>query len=244
MAREELVIVSDAASVAREAAERLTLLACEAVEVRGRFSLVLSGGSTPGALYRMLAAESYGSQVPWAGVHLFWGDERNVPPDDAGSNYHLAYETLISQVPIPAENVHRLPGELEPEAAARAYESALTGYFCGPHSRFDLVLLGLGGDGHTASLFPGSLTLEEEHRLVLPVQANYQNRPANRVTLTLPAINAARDILFLVTGESKADIVAAVLSGPQAGLPAQRVRPTAGKVTWLLDTGAAANLGS
>jgi 6-phosphogluconolactonase len=242
MAHGEIVIVSDAASVARGAAERLSLLACEAVENRERFSLVLSGGSTPGALYRLLAAEPYASQILWTGVHLFWGDERSVPPGDPGSNYHLAYETLISQVPIPAENVHPMPGELEPEAAARAYESALTDYFCGPHSRFDLVLLGLGGDGHTASLFPGSRALEESQRLALPVQASYQDRPAHRVTLTLPAINAARDILFLVTGETKSAIVAAVLDGPKVGLPAQRVRPTAGQVTWLLDAVAAAGL--
>jgi 6-phosphogluconolactonase len=244
MVRREVVVVEDTAAMAEEAAARIAASACEAVDLRGRFSLVLSGGSTPGLLYRLLASDPYAARIPWSGVHLFWGDERNVPPDDAGSNYRLAQETLISQVPIPTENVHRLPGELEPQAAALAYESALTDFFCGPRPRFDFVLLGLGGDGHTASLFPGSPALEEMDRLTMPVEASYQDRPAHRVTLTLPAINSARDILFLVAGEGKAGIVAAVLLGKSAALPAQRVRPMTGQVTWLLEVGAAAGLDS
>jgi 6-phosphogluconolactonase len=242
MSDNEPIIFPDPASVAHAAASLIIRLARESVDTRGRFSLALSGGSTPGALYRLLATEPHAAKVPWPYVHLFWGDERCVPPDDPGSNYNLAYRTLISEVPIPDENVHRVPGELEPDAAALAYESALTGYFCGPHTRLDLILLGLGADGHTASLFPGSAALEEKKRLALPVQAMYQDRPTARVTLTLPAINAARNVLFLVTGESKAGILATALGHPGTGLPAQLVRPVAGQVTWLLDAAAAAGL--
>jgi 6-phosphogluconolactonase len=191
----------------------------------------------------LLAGEPYRARIPWDQVHLFWGDERCVPPDDPGSNYHLAGETLISQVPIPPENVHRMRGELEPGAAARAYERELHDYFCGPRPRFDLVLLGLGEDGHTASLFPDSPLLAEAERLVAPATALYQDRPAQRLTLTLPAINSARQVLFLVGGSAKSQIVQSVVEGPAGQLPAQRIQPTAGQLTWLLDAAAASSLG-
>lgn len=238
----EIFVVPDSEVVAREAAQRLTNLALEAVESRGRFSVALSGGSTPGALYKLLAEDPYRGQIPWQGVHLFWGDERCVPPDDQCSNYWLVSETLIAHVPIPSENVHRVHGELGPEVAARSYARALRDYFCGPRTRFDLVLLGLGGDGHTASLFPESDALREKERLAAAVEAHYQDRPAHRVTLSLPAINSARQVLFLVTGSAKAGILQAVLEGPDRGLPAQRIRPTAGQLTWLLDAAAASQL--
>ena len=238
----EIVVVPDPEVLAREAAQRFADLAREAVEFRGRFSVALSGGSTPGGLYRLLAEEPYRAQIPWDGVHLFWGDERCVPPDDPGSSFRLAEDTLIARVPIPPGNVHRVPGELGPEAAARVYETMLQDFFCGPRPRLDLVLLGLGEDGHTASLFPGSSALDENERLVAPVTAFYQDRPAQRVTLTLPAINGARQILFLASGKAKANIVQAVIEGPVGQFPAQRVRPTAGQLTWLLDTAAASRL--
>lgn len=238
----EIVIFSDPPALAREAAQRFTDLAREAVESRGRFSVALSGGSTPGGLYRLLAQDPFRRQVPWQQVHLFWADERSVPPDDPESNYRLAREALIDRVPIPAGNVHRVQGELEPGAAARAYERDLSDYFCGPRTRFDLVLLGLGGDGHTASLFPGSDALQESDRLALAVEAHYEGRPASRVTLTLPAINSARHVWFLVTGSAKAGIVRAVLEGEGSDLPAQQIRPTAGALIWLLDSGAASQL--
>jgi 6-phosphogluconolactonase len=237
----EIVIVPDAEALAREAAQRFVQLAREAAGSRGRFSAALSGGSTPGHLYRLLAGAPYRDQVPWEEVHLFWGDERCVPPGDPGSNYRLADEELIAHVPIPADNVHRVRGELETDAAARAYERELHDYFCGPRARFDLVLLGLGEDGHTASLFPGSPLLAGAERLVAPAMAAYQDRPAQRVTLTLAAINTARQVLFLVSGEAKAGIVQAVREG-EGRFPAGLVRPTAGQLTWLLDTAAAANL--
>jgi 6-phosphogluconolactonase len=190
----------------------------------------------------MLAEEPYRTQIPWAQVHLFWGDERCVPADDPDSNYRLASETLIERVPIPPANVHRVRGELEPGAAARAYERDLHDFFCGPRTRFDLALLGVGSDGHTASLFPGSAALQETQRMALAVEAEYGGRPANRVTLTLPAINSARETWFLVTGSDKAGIVQAVLEEPDRNLPAQRICPTAGALTWLLDAGAAGQL--
>jgi 6-phosphogluconolactonase len=238
----EVTVLVDPEALARQAAQRFAELAREAAASRGRFSVALSGGSSPGKLYKLLAREPYRTQIPWDQVHLFWGDERCVPPDDPGSNYHLAEGALISQVPIPAENVHRMRGELEPGAAARAYDRELQDFFCGPRPRFDLVLLGLGEDGHTASLFPGSPLLDEAERLVAPATAVYQNRPAQRMTLTLPAINAARQVLFLVTGSTKAQIVRAAVKDPAGQLPAQRIQPTAGRLTWLLDAPAASAL--
>jgi 6-phosphogluconolactonase len=235
----EIVVLADADAVAHEAAQRFVDQAIAAVDVRGRFSVALSGGDTPGRLYRLLAEEPHRQRVPWERIHLFWGDERCVPPDHPGSNYRLAAEWLIDRVPIPPDNVHRLRGELEPKAAARLYALELVDYFCGPRPRFDFVLLGLGSDGHTASLFPGSPALRETEHLAVAVEASYEDRPAHRVTLTLPAINAARSILFLVTGEAKAEIVHRVLDGPAGQLPARLVDPVAGQLTWLLDAAAA-----
>ncbi|MFN2244299.1 MAG: 6-phosphogluconolactonase [Anaerolineae bacterium] len=234
-----VVVLPDPGALAHEAARRFVALAREAAESRGRFSAALSGGSTPGGLYRLLAEEPYSVQVPWDAVHLFWGDERCVPPDDPGSNYHLAEEILLSRVPIPPENVHRVLGELEPASAARDYEQEIQDFFCGPHARFDLILLGLGEDGHTASLFPGSPALAGTERLVAAATAVYQDRPAQRVTLTLPALNSARQVLFLVAGSAKAGIVQSVLEGADERLPARRVQPVAGGLTWLLDAQAA-----
>jgi 6-phosphogluconolactonase len=239
----EILILPGPEAVAREAARRFVALSREAAGSRGRFSVALSGGSTPGLLYRLLAGELYRAQIPWEEVHLFWGDERCVPPGDPGSNHYLAQETLISRVPIPPGNVHRVRGELEPEVAAQAYAQELQDFFCGPHARFDLVLLGLGEDGHTASLFPDSPLLSETERLVAAATAVYQDRPAERVTLTLPAINASRQILFLVTGFAKASVVQAIMAGAAQRLPAQRIRPTAGQLEWLLDAEAARLIG-
>jgi 6-phosphogluconolactonase len=238
----EIVVVPDPSALASKAAQHFAILALEAIGSRGRFSVALSGGSTPGALYSLLAEAPYREQIPWEGVHLFWSDERCVPPDDPDSNYWLANERLIAHVPILGENVHRLRGELQPEAAARGYDRTLRDFFCGPRPRFDLVLLGLGSDGHTASLFPGSDALHETERLAVAVEAHYQDRPAQRVTLTLPAINTARQVLFLIAGRAKAGIVHAALEGPGGRFPAQYVQPTAGQLTWLLDAEAAGQL--
>jgi 6-phosphogluconolactonase len=233
------VVLPDPGQLAEEAARHFATQAREAVGTHGRFSVVLSGGSTPEGLYRRLGQPAYRDQVPWDAVHLFWGDERCVAPDHPESNYRLAHDTLLEHVPIPPDHVHRMRGEGEPDAAARAYARALEDFFCGPHPRFDLVLLGLGEDGHTASLFPGSHALEETERLVVAVEADYGSRPTCRLTLTPPALRAARHVLFLVTGAGKASILAQVLTGEAGELPAMRVAPTAGEVTWLVDEAAA-----
>lgn len=238
----EIIVTPDAEALTRKAAQRFSDLAREAVEHRGRFSVALSGGSTPGSLYRLLAAQPYRDQIPWQDVYLFWGDERCVPPSDPGSNYRLAERALIRHVPLPADNLFRMRGELSPDAAARNYDKVLQDFFCGPRPRFDLVLLGLGSDGHTASLFPGTSALLEAQQLAVQVEAHYRDRPAWRITLTLPAINTARHVLFLVQGEDKARIVQALLEDPEASFPAQLVRPGAGRLTWLLDAQAASLL--
>lgn len=239
----EIVVVPDPDELAHEAARRFTRLALEAAAAAGsQFSVALSGGSTPGALYRRLAEDPHRQRIPWEQVHIFWGDERCVPPDHPGSNFRLADEALLSRIPVPPGNVHRVHGELEPEAAAHAYAAELRAFFGAQWPRFELVLLGLGGDGHTASLFPGSAALQETARSVVAVTAHYQNRPASRVTLAPPAINAARQVLFLVTGTAKAEIVQAVLEGPAGRFPAQQIHPTAGQLTWLVDAAAASQL--
>ncbi len=234
----EIVIFPDPQTLAQEAADRFVQLARAKVAEGDRLSVALSGGSTPAPLYRRLAQAPLREAIPWQRVHLFWGDERCVPPQHPESNFGRAKEILIDHLSIPAGNVHRIRGELEPEAAALACAVGLHAFFGRAWPRFDLVLLGLGADGHTASLFPGSPILEETTRSVVPVKAQYQGRPAWRVTLTLPAINAARQVIFLVTGASKADVLQTVLMGPQT-LPAQRVRPKSGQLTWLVDAEAA-----
>ena len=208
-------------------------------------SLVLSGGGTPLALYERLAQDP--AAIDWARVHVFWGDERLVPPDDPGSNYAAAHDALLRHVPLPEANVHRVKTELDEVAAIADYAEQLRDFAqrhdpgCpSPWLRFDVVLLGLGEDGHTASLFPGS-----EATCIVPVQpaeAAYDGRPARRVTLTPIVFNDARRVVFLVTGANKAPAVAAAL-GPERDpkrYPAQRIEPTDGELVWFLD-GAAAN---
>ena len=230
----EIQTYPDAASLARAAAEHFVTLAAEATAVRGRFAVALSGGSTPHATYTLLASDEFAARVDWPRVHVFWGDERCVPPDHPESNFRLAHEVLFSRVPIPSGNIHRAQGELEPEVAAQAYAEELLAFFGAPWPRFDLILLGMGDDGHVASLFPGSAALRETVRPVVAVTAYYQDRPAHRVTLTPPAINVARQVLFLVTGANKAETLQAVLKGPDGRFPAQQIRPTSGRLTWLV----------
>jgi len=206
----------------------------------GRFSLVLAGGSTPSTLYRVLAGENR-EQVPWARLHLFWGDERYVPLDDPRSNYRLVRDSLLEDVPIPAENVHPMPTHLpDPEDAARAYEGTLRAYFPTSRPRLDLVLLGMGPDGHTASLFPHSPALDEQRRWVVPVRAPID--PPVRLTLTLPVLNNAACVFFLVAGAEKAEALRRTLAGPSGPdpTPASAVRPPGGRLVWWVDEKAAA----
>lgn len=232
-----LIILPNPDALAQEAAVRFVELAREAIAQRGRFVAALAGGSTPRATYSLLTREPFASDVDWSRVHLFWGDERCVSPDHPKSNYRMARETLLDYVPIPSENVHRIPGELAPTRAAAVYARELTA-FLAPRDRFDLVLLGLGEDGHTASLFPGSPVLEERAQVVAAVYAEHLQ--SWRVTLTLSPINAARHVVFLVSGAAKEKALARVRAGEP--LPAGLVRPTRGPLTWLVDRDAAGEL--
>jgi len=243
-----LEILPDAEAVARRGADLFTLYAREAAAGRGRFAAALSGGETPRALYRQLARQTIAQKIPWRRVHLYWGDERCVPPDDPASNYGSARDALIKHVTIPPENVHRMHGEDEPQAAAAACEAELLAMARKQRPPadlpvFDLVLLGMGADGHTASLFPHTAALEEEERLCV---VNEGEDTGPRLTITLPVINAARRVLFLVTGAGKAGIAAEVLEGLRipTAVPAQAVAPHPGTLTWLLDEAAASEIGA
>ena len=241
-----LCIFKDVNLLHRKAAGVFTKTAINATTERGRFLVALSGGNTPLQLYRLLAEEPYRKQIEWSRVHVFWGDERCVPPDDPENSYGQARKVLLDQVSIPAEGIHRIRSELEPAAAAIAYAHTLKEFASnGPDwPRFDLVLLGMGEDGHTASLFPGSEVNVPSP--VLPVTAKYQDRPANRVTLTPLVFNSARQIIFLVAGRNKAKILSQVLGDAHDPVlyPVQRIHPLDGTVTWLMDEDAASMLPS
>jgi 6-phosphogluconolactonase len=228
--------------LARAAAEEVARRLVVAVTERGRATIALAGGSTPRRLHAHLASEA-GSAVPWDRVVVFWGDERHVPPDHADSNYRMALESLLSRVPIPPYHAHRIRGELQDaDEAAREYEDVLRAAFgIGPRDvpRFDVVLLGMGADGHTASLFPGTSAVSERSRLVTSTWV--ERLAAHRVTMTLPVFDAAAAVLFVVSGEDKSATLRDVIQGPSAGerLPSQLVRPHAGELLWLLDRAAA-----
>jgi 6-phosphogluconolactonase len=225
--------------LAEAAAREFAARAAEAIEDHGRFAVVLAGGSTPKATYEILARD-YGDRVDWGKVHVFFGDERSVPPDHEDSNYKMAREALLGHVPV--GSVHRMQGELPPDEAAEAYEQELRDFF-GPEElpQFDLILLGTGGDGHTASLFPETSALEVHDRRV--VANPVLKLETTRVTLTVPVINAARAVYFLVAGEGKAEPVAEILEGnpDPREYPASLIQPHAGPV-WMLDRAAASEL--
>jgi 6-phosphogluconolactonase len=236
-------VFDDAETVARAAAELFARLSRESVAERGTFSVALSGGTTPRRVYELLASDEYRASVPWPSVHVFFGDERTVPPDHSESNYRTASEALLSRVALPAENVHRIEGVGDASANASDYESVMRGFFGDAEwPRFDLIFLGMGDDGHTASLFPGTSALEESRAWVA---ANWVEKfGAWRITLTAPAINAARRVLFLVTGAGKAERLSEVLNGAHdpSRLPSQMIRPRDGTLEWYLDRAAAAKL--
>ena len=242
----DIQIFADKNDLASEAAKFFSTLAVQAVAARGRFTVALSGGSTPQELFSLLAEPPYSTDLPWSSIHFFWGDERLVPPDDPGSNYYHAARLLLDRIPIPPSNIHRVQGERPAPEAVQDLIEQLKAYADGARTwpRFDLVLLGMGSDGHTASLFPGSPGIEEPGVLVKVVSAVYENRPAQRVTLTPALLNDARQILFLVTGANKAEALAAVLNGPRdwEKWPAQRIQPSSGVITWFVDQEAASNL--
>jgi 6-phosphogluconolactonase len=235
-------VFPDIDALSRAALEELLRDLREAIAQRGRGALALSGGHTPGKMYALWAAsEKYRNETDWNRVHLFWGDERYVPQDDPLSNYRMTREALLSHVAIPAANVHAAPTHLPtPEQAAAAYDQELRKFFGSAAPAFDVTLLGLGPEGHTASLFPDSPALEEKRRWVVPVQVAAV--PPNRLTFTLPVLNSSQNTYFLVAGENKRSILAALRAEPDSrpsGYPAGRIRPMNGRVLWFLDQAAA-----
>jgi 6-phosphogluconolactonase len=240
-AKPEIRILKTAAELFEAAAAEFAASASQAVRASGRFTVALSGGSTPKALYSLLATQS---DIPWDKIYFFWGDERHVPPDHPESNYRMTSEALLSKIPARPENIFRIHAEeKEPAAAALQYEQSLEDFFhLSPSEfpRFDLVLLGIGSDGHTASLFPATAALNETQRLVV---ANWVPKFSTyRLTFTFPVLNAAACVMFLASGPDKAAILHQVLENSSANLPSQRVHPSNGKLLWLIDGPAAAAL--
>ncbi len=236
----EVRVFGDTTRLARAAADEISLHIGRTLRESGRFTWALSGGSTPRALYRLLASDEYRARLPWHAIHFFWGDERHVPPDHAESNFRMAREAMLDAVPVPPENLHRIAGE-EPDAAraAKLYEDELRSFFAlapGEWPRFDLMLLGLGNDGHTASLFPGSDAVRERERLAVAPWVEAQR--TFRITLTPPVLSHAWRALFLVSGAEKAAALHAVLEGRREPdrYPAQAVE---GNRLWLVDREAA-----
>ena len=233
---------ADAHAASLAVAESFAREAEAAVRARGRFSAALTGGSGPGEAYRLLGEEPLRSRIPWEGVHLFWGDERCVPPGHARSNFRMANEAFVGRVPIPPANVHRMRGELPPAEGAARYAEELAAFFGPGVPRLDLVHLGLGPDAHVASLFPFTAPLRERERTVTTNLHLPLGEP--RITLTLPVLNAAARVEMIVIGKSKADAVWTVLRGPidPFRFPAQLVRPVDGELVWMIDADAAARL--
>lgn len=238
-------VASNSQGLSRLAAEQVVRSAVEAVRDKGLFTFVLAGGSTPKNLYSLLAScnEPFRAQLPWDSIHFFWGDERHVPPDHPDSNYRMALEAMLSGVPVPSENIHRIKSENRVAAsAADEYEETLREFFRlteGQLPRFDLILLGIGPDAHMASIFPGSHSINEKNRLVVAPWVD--KFKSSRITLTPPVLNNAAAVIFLVTGAEKAKALHEVLEGeyqPER-FPAQLIRGNKGRVLWLVDRQAA-----
>jgi len=239
----EIIVLDDTVQVAHKGAALLASAAMRCLLRRNHFSLALSGGNTPRPMHRTFAREPYRSLIPWHRLHLFWVDERCVPPDDPASNYGAARADFLDRMPIPARHVHPMPFSMEPAEGALSYEREIRRVLeseKGDTLFLDMVFLGLGRDGHVASLFPGDKSLKELERPVIAVRGGDPDLP--RLTLTLPLINRIREIVFLVTGKEKAPVARAVLKGDGENLPARRVQPRNGTLTWLLDREAASML--
>jgi len=230
----EIKIAPDAVTLAHEAAQEFHRLAEAAVQQQGRFAVALSGGNTPRSVYSLLAGEP--KQLPWERIHIFFGDERHVPPDHPDSNFRMASESLLSKVPIPEKNIHRIHAELDAEPAAAEYDQDLRDFFGLVNQgwpRFDLIFLGIGEDGHTASLFPGSKALTETSSRVT---ANWVEKfKTFRITLTFPVLNHAAEVVFLVSGASKSQILSEILRPGAQKYPAQSIQPENGRLLWLVD---------
>jgi 6-phosphogluconolactonase len=239
----EVRVLPDGPAIAKLCAQKFVEIAAAAVKEKGSFDVVLAGGSTPKILYSLLVEDpALHSQVPWDKMHVFFGDERHVKPDHPDSNYHMAYETLISKSPLKPEQVTRMKGEYpEAEDAAREYEQYLRTHYKlaeGQFPRFDLVLLGMGNEGHTLSIFPGTKALRENRHIAVH---NWVGKVLmDRITLTAPAVNNAANVIFMVTGADKAPALTAVLERfyEPDQLPAQLIQLTNGSLLWLVDTAA------
>jgi len=249
-ARPDVEVLPNAAALADAAAEQIAGAAARAIDASGRFVIALSGGSTPRRTYERLAQEPYLSRIQWNSVHVIWGDERCVPPGDPDSNYRMAHDALLEHVPVPAANIYRIHGEDDPVEAAASYEKMLRALLRtangAPSSTagrcIDLAILGLGDNGHTASLFPESAAAREAERWVMAESVDAS--PSWRITLTAPVLNAATELLFIVSGNQKANVLSRVLDGPRIPqqLPAQLIVPTHGRSHWLVDSAAATEL--
>jgi 6-phosphogluconolactonase len=236
-------VLSDLEALSLHAASIFVSASKNSIAAKKRFAVAISGGSTPRRLYTLLGSDAYRHRVDWQTVHFFWADERCVPKEDEASNFRTAFDTFLSKIALPDKNIHRIKGEEAPDKAARDYEEEIRRFF-GESERpgFDLIILGVGEDGHTASLFPGSKSLEERVRLAIPV---YLGEPGkNRITLTLPVLNNADQLLFLVAGPSKAAVLSEILGErkKKKGFPAGLIRPAHGNMTWLIDQEAARKL--
>jgi 6-phosphogluconolactonase len=233
-----IAIYPDLDTISQQAAAYIARIAREAIVTHGRFTLALSGGNTPKKLYGLLATEPYRSQIDWQLVDIFWSDERCVPPDDPESNYYMAQEVMLSRISIPVAQVHRMPADRpDRDAASLAYTRDMQRVFgTDGIPDFDLMQLGMGPEGHTASLFPHQPSLRETQRLVMPVSV--PKPPPDRLTFTPPILNAAHHVLFLATGADKVDALHAVIEGADnpEEYPAQIVRPPNGEVTWMVDS--------
>jgi 6-phosphogluconolactonase len=241
MPADQVKVAANLDELAEAAAQFLAQRSDEAIAARGRFVVALSGGSTPRRLYELLSGAPWLDRFDWRRWHVFWGDERVVPPDDPNSNAGEAKRLLLEHVPIPAEQVHYVPAQAgSPAMVASRYGAELRAFFgesAEPWPRFDLIFLGMGSDGHTASLFPGNPTLDERTQLVVSSPPGVLPPPVDRVTFTLPVLNAARAVAFLVAGADKRAVLQEVLRG-DSELPAARVRLTDGELRWFVDRAA------
>lgn len=238
--KSEIIIQDNLERLSAAAAGLFAMRAKECVQQKNRFSVALSGGSTPRGMHRVLAQELFISELPWPRMHVWWADERCVAPDDPTSNYGAAKRDFLDRVPLPSGQIHPMPGEMVPKDGARHYGDELVRHFQlrqGQFPIFDLIILGIGKDGHTASLFPKHDALNEQRRMVLSVKGGEPD--VHRLTLTLPVLNRARQIVFLVSGKGKAEVVKAVLESKDTDCPAQRIQPGKGRLTWILDRDAA-----
>jgi 6-phosphogluconolactonase len=227
-------VCNDPESLSEAAAGLFVKRSRHAIQIQNRFSVALAGGHTPEHTYQILAQPPFRDQVPWAKVHVFWGDERCVPPDDPRSNAHMAHQTLLDHVPIPPDQIHPIRCAQNPQQAAKEYESLLRDFFAGGPPHFDLILLGLGENGHTASIFPDTPAVDEKCWVVAVFVAE---QSMWRITMTPPLINQAAMVTFLVAGTAKAQVLRRVLDGPfkPHDLPAQLIRPTSGSLDWIVD---------